>query len=234
MFTFRFSNKYLSLLLIYLMCNVSANATVYYISNEGDDNNSGTLESVPWQTIEKVNNSLSTFLPGDSILFAKGSIFNNQLEINDFSGSSGAPLFFGAYGSGVKPIILGSRRIDTWTNTSGNIWHASCPNYSNRVPSLYIDNQFQPIGRFPNTEYRTISSTSNETQIIDLGLESPANHWDGGEIVIKTRRWFIKILDITNSWGDTINFVKNTSYSITPKFGYFVQNHINTLDIKPT
>ncbi|MFT5863666.1 MAG: hypothetical protein ACI828_002332, partial [Flavobacteriales bacterium] len=38
-------------------------ATTYYVSNNGDDTNSGLSPNDPWLTINKVNSSI--FLPGD-------------------------------------------------------------------------------------------------------------------------------------------------------------------------
>lgn len=78
------------------------NATNYYVSTSGSDANSGTSSSSPWQTLSKV--SSMTFNPGDSILFKCGDTFIGQLIISS-SGSSGASIVYGKYGSGALPYL---------------------------------------------------------------------------------------------------------------------------------
>ena len=90
--------------MILVISFTSANATNYYVSNSGDDSNPGTSESSPWQTISKVN--ASTFSPGDKILFQRGDTFYGSLTIRN-SGSSGNPIVYGAYGTGLNPVITG-------------------------------------------------------------------------------------------------------------------------------
>ena len=205
-------------------------STNYYISNSGNDTNNGTSKSTAWQSIEKVNAEMSQFSAGDSILFERGGIFKGELIITS-SGDANNTLYFGAYGAGEKPIIKGAKTIDSWEIVSGNIWSASCPNFSKGIHSILINNEYQAVGRFPNSSYNTISSTSGETQITDDNLSSPDGHRNGGEIVIKVRRWYLNRLDIKSSSGNTINFAENKPYDIVAGFGYFIQNQINTLDL---
>ncbi len=78
-------------------------STIFYVSSsEGDDANSGTSPEQAWQTLQKVSNS--SFEPGDRILFRAGDEFIGQLAIRS-SGTEGAPIVFGMYGEGPKPII---------------------------------------------------------------------------------------------------------------------------------
>jgi hypothetical protein len=79
------------------------NARSFYVNSAiGNDSNSGMSVSQAWKTLQKVNNS--TFLPGDSILFACGSVFHGQLTINT-QGSDKRLIVFNSYGTGAKPII---------------------------------------------------------------------------------------------------------------------------------
>jgi hypothetical protein len=112
-----------SLLLITVVYCFSVQATTYYVSNHGNDNSSGTSSETAWETISKVNDH--TFLAGDSILFRCGEIWrNNPLNISS-SGENGKHIFFGAYGSGKKPHIVGSVQAVSWSKVSGNIWVSS-------------------------------------------------------------------------------------------------------------
>ncbi len=79
-------------------------ATSYYISPSGNDSNSGTSPSEPWQTIIKVNST--TFSPGDRILFQAGGTWSGQLWPQG-SGADGKPIVINKYGKGAKPIING-------------------------------------------------------------------------------------------------------------------------------
>ena len=77
-------------------------ATAYYVSNSGDDANSGLSPAKPWSSISKIN--ASTFLPGDSILFKRNDTWNERLKVPT-AGAIGLNILFGAYGTGSKPII---------------------------------------------------------------------------------------------------------------------------------
>ncbi len=50
-----------------------------------------------------------TFLPGDSILFKRGDVWNESL-VPPSSGSSGNPITFDAYGTGAPPNLTGYYR----------------------------------------------------------------------------------------------------------------------------
>lgn len=111
--------------IILVHCAAVASATTYYVDFPfGKDTNSGKSEATPWRTISKVNSS--TFLPGDTVLFKRGSIWRKTLIVPS-SGGSGAPITFGAYGSaGAPPVISGAELITAWTRHSGSVWRAVC------------------------------------------------------------------------------------------------------------
>jgi hypothetical protein len=78
-------------------------ATTYYVSdNSGNDNNNGTSTATPWKTLAKV--SSTNFNPGDIILFKAGETWVGQLVITS-SGTSGAPVVYGKYGTGNLPYL---------------------------------------------------------------------------------------------------------------------------------
>ena len=101
-----------------------AGAANYYVSALGNDAADGLAASSSWLTIKKINNT--KFTPGDSILFKRGDAWRGGQSLYASSnGSKGKPIVFGAYGTGAKPLILGSKDISSsafWTNSSGNIW----------------------------------------------------------------------------------------------------------------
>jgi uncharacterized repeat protein (TIGR02059 family) len=96
----------------------------YYVSNDGNDNNSGLSSGLAWKTVAKVNSF--TFLPGDRIFFKRGGEWRESLIIEE-SGTSSAMITFGAYGTGAKPIFNGADIVTGWSSHGGNIWSANCP-----------------------------------------------------------------------------------------------------------
>ncbi len=115
-------------LIIFLLMLVCLNleATTYYVSNNGDDSNIGTSPQLAWKTLDKVN--FHNFNPGDSILFKRGDMWRGQLF--PYSGDSISNIYYGAYGVGDKPMILGSVNLSNpsvWKNIGGNIWRTAAP-----------------------------------------------------------------------------------------------------------
>jgi len=95
--------------------------TDYYVSNDGDDSNNGTSANYPWETLNKVNSF--AFQPGDTIHFKCGDTWRGQLL--PVSGSLSGTVKYTTYGSGNKPIIMGSvsrNNTSDWTNLDTNIW----------------------------------------------------------------------------------------------------------------
>ncbi len=97
--------------LFILLLPLQAGATTYYVAATGSDSNNGTSTAAAWQTIAKVNGA--TFSPGDSILFNRGEVWYGTALTVPSSGTSGAPITFGAYGSGANPVIKGSTNFST-------------------------------------------------------------------------------------------------------------------------
>ncbi|MEW6378493.1 MAG: hypothetical protein AB1611_02665 [bacterium] len=98
----------------------------YYVSNAGDDSNNGTSPSSPWKSIAKVNEF--DFSPGDIIHFKKGGVWRENLYPS--SGDASGSIKYTSYGSGNKPILLGSQEknnVSDWVDKGGNIWSTKFP-----------------------------------------------------------------------------------------------------------
>ena len=96
----------ITLSLVFLALSSLAAATDYYVKNGGNDQNTGTSDDSAWATINKVNSVFPSLLPGDRILFKRGSTFYGTILISK-SGSAGNPIILSAYGTGEMPIITG-------------------------------------------------------------------------------------------------------------------------------
>lgn len=93
----------------------------YYVSASGDDKNAGTSPEKPWRTVAKVNKF--SFLPGDIIYFKSGDVWREQ--INPVSGNKNGYIKYTSYGSGDKPLFLGSvdrSKATYWKSSGKNIW----------------------------------------------------------------------------------------------------------------
>src|SRR5438270_12963955 len=98
-----------------------ASATTYYVDPAGSNANNGLSPQTPWRTLLKVG--ISTFQPGDVILFKRDGVWNEWLTPPS-SGTAGNLIKFDAYGNGRPPELTGyyATAASQWSNTSGHVW----------------------------------------------------------------------------------------------------------------
>lgn len=135
-------------------------ATNYYVSNTGSDSQSGLTAQMAWQTIAKVN--ACDLQPGDAVLFERGGVWREELLIQQ-SGNSQHYIVYSAYGTGLRPRILGSNRSEGWINVQGNIWRTT-----NELAA-------------PRT--RTGNSTTNHPSSIFFGQKDGSITWGNMEAI---------------------------------------------------
>lgn len=68
---------------------------IYLDSNLGDDSNDGLTQTTAWKTFSKIDKA--GLVPGDTVEFKRGSVFNSTLYIND-SGENGKFIVLTCYG----------------------------------------------------------------------------------------------------------------------------------------
>src|SRR5450759_47406 len=161
-------------LLPFIIFGLTANATNYYFSVTGNDANTGTSTSTPWQTLAEFNSVFSSRSPGDSLLFKRGDTFYGSLVISR-SGSAGLPMIIGAYGTGAKPIITGLVTLTGWTSSGGGIYQSDCPSCKTTDNMVVMNGVQQAIGRYTNTGYLTFESASGNSSITDNELTGTPN-----------------------------------------------------------
>ncbi len=192
--------------------------TTYYVSNSGSDSNSGTSESSPWESLNKVN--IYSFSPGDQILFKRGDQWEGTITVNA-SGTSGNPIVYGAYGSGDKPKIYGSEEITGWTLYSGNIYQASYPTTINQ---LFIDDERMKAARYPTSETFKITSVGSTTQFTSTEISNEADdYYIGASVLIKTNEWRLETRYVTASTGQTLTI--NTSAELAEDIKFVLINN---------
>jgi len=229
--------KILTLFMFVCVCNATHAATYYFSSTAGDDSRTSTQaknKATPWKTLTKLNSSFSLFLPGDSILFKCGDEFTGTIKIQK-SGSSTSPIVFGSYDKGNQPVINGFTTASSWTSVGSGIWECTVPATKTGVKMVLLNNNFQPIGRYPNATatnggYLNYESYTGYTSITDNELSTTPD-WTGGNVVIRKNRWTLDNNYITKHSGKVITYTSETTSGGTNKFGYFIQNHAKALDV---
>jgi parallel beta-helix repeat protein len=107
--------------IVFLMGSVSGAS--YYVSIEGSDSDSGTVDS-PWRTIQ---HSANLMVAGDTV-YVRGGEYHECIDIKR-SGSSGKPITYIAY-PGEHPIIDGA-------GVTCTAWHGTI--YANGPDYIIID-----------------------------------------------------------------------------------------------
>jgi parallel beta-helix repeat protein len=218
-------------LLALLSFNIASKANNYYFSSStGNDSYTSTQaqnQATPWKSIAKLNSFFSSIVAGDNIYFMRGETFYGTIVVNK-SGTSGYPIFIGAYGSGAKPVITGFTTISGWTNEGGGIY-SKVISSAVQTNMVTIDGVQYAMGRYPDATYLSYESFSTNTSITDNTLGSATN-WTGAEAVIRKNDWTIDRCLITNHSGNTLTYTsKGSTQNATANFGYFIQNNLRTL-----
>ena len=94
--------------------------STYYISASGSDTNDGLTPQTPWQTIKKVNSSISS---GDTVCFRRGDIFFGQIRAPK-KNDTDAKTAYTSYGEGTKPTVsqYKTARHDAWEHFADGVW----------------------------------------------------------------------------------------------------------------
>ena len=94
---------------------------------------------------------------------------------------------------------------------------------------LLVNNQPVNVGRFPNTGYLNINSFTGNGIVSSTGL-STGPLWTNGEMVLRKNRWTLERNIIKNHSGNQLFFTSSNNYPLQNNFGFFIQNHVKTLD----
>ena len=98
--------------------------TAYYVDDiNGNDSADGHTTGTAWKSLTKVNSAV--LRPNTSVRFRRGGSWRGQLKVQ--SGSSAGAIYYDAYGTGPKPVLLGSvvkKLPSDWTALGGNLWQS--------------------------------------------------------------------------------------------------------------
>lgn len=116
--------------------------TTYYVdATNGDNGKNGQSPENAWQTLAYA--MAQSFNYGDSILLKRGEVWREPFNA-PVPGGTGSPanmFVIGAYGTGNKPLILGSKDYDSasWTSMGGNLYHTPNGSFPNDAGMLYYN-----------------------------------------------------------------------------------------------
>lgn len=228
-------------LVLTIVCSIALKtfASTYYFSssagNDGRTTKQAQNPSTPWKTLDKLEQIMSSLKPGDKVMFKRGDVFSGALKI-DVSGRSGNPVIFAAYGPATakRPVINGRMIVSDWSAAGAGVWKTKVAGLGTTINNFTINDKPYAMGRFPNDDapdkgYLHIEGFDSCLSITDNELPSTPD-FIGGELVIKPKRWLIDRNLITKHEGNTIWYNSYTKYKPSVGFGYFIQNHLKTLD----
>ncbi|MEO6168453.1 MAG: right-handed parallel beta-helix repeat-containing protein [Chitinophagales bacterium] len=210
--------------LLFVLLNYPSFATNFYLSNNGNDLNSGFTPSDPWQSITQLNTAL--LQPGDSVLFYSGNIFRGQIDILN-SGDETSPIYFGTYGGNDPAIISGALQASGWTIYSDNIYKSS---FANTPSHLFADDQHLVIARYPNSGYLLHQQGTADTGFVDSALTQPDHYWDGAGIRMRTADRLYEYNQVSTFSNGLVHFLNNSLVNIENGYGYFLDNIFSELD----
>lgn len=187
----------------------------YFVSQDGNDNNSGRYPWEPWKTIAKVN--ASTFIPGDVVAFKRGDSFNGTLTPAQ-NGTASQPIIFTAYGTSEKPIIYGSEIISGWTLHTGNIYKAT---FDTEINQLFINGARAKLARYPDNGYFSITGETSNTVFSSADLNG-ALDYTGATWIGRTSRYTMFARTVTTSSSQTLTIESKVSYNPNTGEGFFM------------
>lgn len=223
--------KFITILFL-ISISLKGFSVVYYVSNAGNNSNNGTSTGTAWQTLSKIGTL--TFNAGDVISIQRGSTFLETLPVPS------AGVTYTAYGSGADPIITALQSLTTWTNLGSNIWEANV-NSGSSLTMVTIANIPVAMGRYPNynstdggfltINSHTFTNNGNNTSSGSVTTSGMAGSWVGAEIVMRSVEWVLDRNTVASQSAQTINYTNpHDSHEPNNGHGFFIQNHVNTLD----
>lgn len=227
-----------TLLLLLLLClfTSSHGASYYFSTSLGNDSRSPSEAqnpNTPWKTVAKLNSFFTNLRAGDVVYFRRGETYLGTILLNA-SGTASNPIRISAYGTGAKPIITSLVEVSGWRDIGNGRYESTNSFSANEVNIVVIDDKIQEKGRFPNATdenggYLTINSLAGTRSILSDKLTGNPN-FNGGEVVIRKVQWIIDRHRITSHIGNRIDYTGSSSFAPSINYGFFIQDHVNTLD----
>ena len=138
-----------------------SNGNVYYVSEEGNDNNDGLSISTPFKTFNAINGL--DLKAGDSVLFKKGDTFEGKLSLSNLKGNKDNPITFASYGDAEEmPVLTNTKKY-----ASGSVF-----TFINSSNLVIRDLSFEVYGMNRNTTSSGTCATGINFQYNHVGEET--------------------------------------------------------------
>ena len=161
-----------------MLITTITHATTFYVdASTTATTQNGTL-ATPWKTLSQVSSNMSSFQPGDFVLFKRGETFTGTLYPTR-GGTASAPLTFGAYGSGNKPKFTGTG------NTIGYLFYVQNKSYITFRDLWITDPSIDNADRHIDAKIQrafTFDQSATNCKIVscDIHLVGVAGYFIGG------------------------------------------------------
>lgn len=201
----------------------------YFVKNNGGTG-TGVDDANAW-SLAKYNSMAYKLASNDVVSFRCGDRFLGSPIIKVGAESK---ITLNSYGTGPQPVFDGFTTLTTWTLLKGNIYYAAL-NTTN-LNGVTLDGVIKSMGRYPNTGYLTYTGSTGNTAISGESIGTLPASFVGGEVVIKKARYIIDRHKITAQKNNTITYTSpnlngsSSFYAPNNGNGFFVQNHLATLD----
>jgi len=179
--------KKLITLILILVCGHTFAADYYFSQASGDDARTAAQAqnpATPWKSLTKAQ---TVFTTGNRLYFQRGETWYGNLAAQG-SGTSGTPIFVGAYGTGAKPIITGFTNITAWDSPVSNVYTStSAASTLSTCNITSIDGANYAKARLPKSGYYTIGTTNGSTTVTNSNITTSvvsANTWAIGRITL--------------------------------------------------
>lgn len=210
-----------------ILFSLAASATNHYIKSSGGTG-AGTNDATAWSYAYFLTKSQK--LPaGDSVFFRRGDFFPITAIVRSRSG-----VYYGAYGTGAKPVFSGLKTLSGWTNAGSGVYYTSLE-YD--VNFLMINGVQTAKGRYPKATYsfRTYTGSRNNawgnSSFVDASLSSSTS-WVGATVVARAsgQKWHkMRVDSQAVSGGGSKLTLQGQEPWWSDGYGYFFQNHPNIL-----
>jgi hypothetical protein len=198
-------------------------ANTYYVKSSGSTG-SGLDDENAWSFAKLLQTNIS----GHTVLFKRGDVFYGALAIENSNYT------LGAYGEGANPVLSGLTELTSWTLSKEHIYYVTLD--VSALNLVTLDGIVKGKGRYPNKGYLPYTSHNGNSSITGTSIGGLPFIPSGGEVVIRKERWILDRHTISSASGNTIQYLtdknngNNDAYKPVDGNGYFIQNHLGTLD----
>lgn len=209
---------------------ISAQATNYYFSATGNNNNSGITHSQAWLSLSKLKDVV--LIPGDSVLLKKGEIFIGEINIKQ-SGTTQNPIVISSYGTSELnyATLSGATSVNGWIETANN------PKIVSRsinlpVRQLYADDELLTLARYPNgiNNFLTASAKLATGQTTAMALTQATDYWKGATLRANSINWVWEVAMVKSFSNKVLYFTDSVRYQIDQGKSFYLENKLELLD----